>query len=561
MPNTRNSAIYSAIAGVLTTVAALASRADAGPNDYDQSVRASVAARQLFASAVCKSERVTIRWGSDKKAYGVHYSEDGGIVIPPGRMVEFSGAGKCMDPHLPAPGTGEPVQFVNVKKLIHRKLRTTYDNFMLRYSQGDPAILRGNPQLLVWALRTAGKEDTFAGNLSESQYALLDECMGRRDGFRRFHRKEMRRKGREVSANGAAASSVSVGEVSYDASELRNSERGNRLVQEHMDSLIAMGRNARMSADCDLRYGEIDDGLYSDIISGGLSYKARIINVSGEEKTFNALEYAAQVGNGANGTMRQRITMCPPPEIIVIVIESGPVCDDSEDRRKRPDKKDEEKDEEPDNPPEPQPPEPPRPPVPPPEPPEPPELPEPPEPPNPPVPPPKPDFDELVPTNVVTSWTVPIVTVIGLQYDAHSATGMMTVKIGSCTVKKARKWLSKNWAELLFAESHYLVSKAEDIREIAKTIPRDAEYEATDMPNKGNTIFIHFVVKKKDGQTDINSGSPASKKSPAEGVAKIPFAIKLENESITISESDRCEVMFVANIDDVSQQKNIGGRK
>ena len=81
------------------------------------------------------------------------------------------------------------------------------------------------------------------------------------------------------------------------------------------------------------------------------------------------------------------------------------------------------------------------------------------------------------------------------------------------------------------------------------------------MPNKGNTIFIRFVVKKKDGQTDINSGSPASKKSTAEGVAKIPFAIKLENESITISESDRCEVMFVANIDDVSQQKNIGGRK
>ena len=555
MPFIGSRAILSAIAATLAVVAAFASRADVGSGDYDLSVCPSFAARQVFASAACKSEKVAIRRGGGKKAHGVYYSEDGGIVIPPGRMIEFGGSGKCMDPRLPAPGIGEPVQFVNVKKLIHRKLRTAYDNLMLRYSQGDPAVLRNNPQHLVWALRTAGKEDTFAGNLSESQYALLDDCMGRRDGFRRFHRKEMRRNGRDVSANSAAASPVSVGEVSYDASELRNSERGNRLVQEHMDSLIAMGRNARMSADCDLRYGEIEDGLYSDIISGGLSYKARIVNVSGEEKTFNALEYAAQVGNGANGTMRQRITMCPPPEIIVIVIESGPVCDDPEDRRKRPDKKDEEKDEEPDNPPEPQPPEPPRPPVPPPEPPEPPE------PPNPPVPPPKPDFDEPVPTNVVTSWTVPIVTVIGLQYDAHSATGMMTVKIGSCTVKKARKWLSKNWAELLFAESHYLVSKAEDIREIVKTIPRDAEYEATDMPNKGNTIFIRFVVKKKDGQTDINSGSPDSKKSPAEGVAKIPFAIKLENESITISESDRCEVMFVANIDDVSQQKNIGGRK
>ena len=504
MPFIGSRAILSAIAATLAAVAALASRADAGSGDYDLSVCPSFAARQVFASAACKSEKVAIRRGDGKKAHGVYYSENGGIVIPPGRMIEFGGSGKCMDPRLPAPGIGEPVQFVNVKKLIHRKLRTTYDNLMLRYSQDDPAVLRNNPQHLVWALRTAGKEDTFAGNLSESQYALLDDCMGRRDGFRRFHRKEMRRKGRDKSAKRSAPPSISVGEVSYDATELRNSERGNRLVQEHMDSLIAMGRNARMSADCDLRYGEIDDGLYSDIISGGLSYKARIVNVSGEEKTFNALEYAAQVGNGANGTQRQRITMCPPPEIIVIVIESGPVCDDPEDRRKRPDKKDEEKDEEPDNPPEPQPPEPPRPPVLPPEPPEPPELPESPEPPDPPVPPPKPDFDEPVPTNVVTSWTVPIVTVIDLQYDAHSATGMMTVKIGSCTVKKARKWLSKNWAELLFAESHYLVSKAEDIREIAKTIPRDAEYEATEMPNKGNTIFIRFIVRKKAEHTHGN---------------------------------------------------------
>lgn len=510
MPNTRNSAIYSAIAGVLTTVAALASRADAGPNDYDQSVRASVAARQLFASAVCKSERVTIRRGSDKKAYGVHYSEDDGIVIPPGRMVEFSGAGKCMDPHLPAPGTGEPVQFVNVKKLIHRKLRTTYDNFMLRYSQGDPAILRGNPQLLVWALRTAGKEDTFAGNLSESQYALLDDCMGRRDGFRRFHRKEMRRNGRDVSANGAAASPVSVGEVSYDASELRNSERGNRLVQEHMDSLIAMGRKARMSADCDLRYGEIEDGLYSDIISGGLSYKARIVNVSGEEKTFNALEYAAQVGNGANGTMRQRITMCPPPEIIVVVVDAGPACDDSHSRRepKREKRPVDEPDEKPDNP---QPPLTPCTPTPPPTLP----SPEPPEyPPDhkvPPVPPPKPDFDQEKPdhhhdTNDVVQvlWMIPVVTVVDLEYDTFSSNGTLTVKIESCTVKKAKKWLSEHWTELLFNEAHYRADRKTAICAVAETIPRDVKYEVTEMPNKGNTIFIRFIVRKKSEHTHGN---------------------------------------------------------
>lgn len=536
MPSIRNSEIYSAIAATLTAVAALASQADTRLDDYDLSVRASGAARQVFASAVCKSDKVTIRRGSGKKAYGVYYSEDGQIVIPTGRMIEFGGAGKCMDPHLPAPGTGEPVQFVNVKKLVHRKLRTTYDNFMLRYSKGDPAIRRGNPQLLVWALRTAGKEDTFAGNLSESQYALLNECMGQRDGFMRFHRKEMHRNGRDVSTKGSATSSVSVGEVSYDASELRNFERGSRLVQEHMDSLVLMGRNARMSADCNLRYGEIDDGLYSDVVSGGLSYKARLVNVSGEEKTFNALEYVAQVGNGANGTMRQRITMCPPPEIIVIVIDAGPVCDDSHDRREP--KRDkcpvDEADEKPSNP---QPPLTPCKPTPPPAPSHS-ELPE--YPPSHkvrPVPPPKPDFPEPE-TNTVVRWKIPVVTVEDLEYDTLSSNGTLTVKIESCIVKKARKWLSEHWPEFLFNEAHYRADRKTVIREIADTIPRDAEYELTEMPNKGNTIFIRFIVKTKD---DL-----VRRQSPAEDSAKILAAARLEIETISINDDDRREVTFVA---------------
>ena len=263
-----------AVAGVVLAVVAFAARPDVKSHDYDLSVRPSVAAKTLFASAVQKSSPVGLRSGSGETALGVYYSEDGGIVIPPGRMVSFKGSGNCMDPHLPAPGIGEPVQFVNVRKLIHKKLRTTYDNLMLRYSKGDPVVMRNNPQHLVWAIRTAGKEDTYAGNLSESQCALLDECMGRKDGFMKFHRKWMRRNDSDEKSASTAHSSVSAGDVSYDASELRNPERGRQLIQEHMDSLLSMGREAKMSANHDLQYGEIDDGLYSEITSQGLSYEA-----------------------------------------------------------------------------------------------------------------------------------------------------------------------------------------------------------------------------------------------------------------------------------------------
>jgi hypothetical protein len=81
-----------------------------------------------------------------------------------------------------------------------------------------------------------------------------------------------------------------------------------------------MGEKSKVRTENDFRYGEIDDELYSDITcDGGLSFFARILNASDHRKEFRAADFAAQVGNGSvKGGMRQRVTMGTPDEIMVV---------------------------------------------------------------------------------------------------------------------------------------------------------------------------------------------------------------------------------------------------
>ena len=251
-----------------------------------------------------------------------YFTEDGSISIPPRGMVSFKMAGRCMDPHLPAPASGEPMQFVDASKLIPVQLRGMYDNLVKRMSQGDPKVLKNNPQHLVWAIRTAGTDDPLANNLSDSQLEVLDECAGRRGAFMKYHEKAKRRnarKSRKGRSTAGGGSRISVGGLSYDAADLRGTNAMRR-IESHISTLTEMGEKSRERTASDFRYGEIEEELYSDIAcDGGLSFTARILNASDHRKEFRAADFAAQVGNGsAKGGMRQRVTMGTPDEIMVV---------------------------------------------------------------------------------------------------------------------------------------------------------------------------------------------------------------------------------------------------
>ena len=303
---------------------AMAAGECASADDYIKDRAPSRAAKAHFAAVPDGLPmRKVVRGEPKNDGYGAAYfTEDGSISIPPRSMVSFKMSGRCMDPHLPAPASGEPMQFVDASKLIPQKLRGMYDNLIRRQTQGDPKVAKNNPQHLVWAIRTAGTDDPLANNLSDSQLEVLDECAGRRGAFMKYHEKEKKKNVRRSGKNSQAAGGgnrVSVGGLSYDAADLRGTNAVRR-IESHLSALTEMGEKSTERTDSDFRYGEIEDELYSDIAcDGGLSFVARILNASEHRKEFRAADFAAQVGNGsAEGGMRQRVTMGTPDEIMVV---------------------------------------------------------------------------------------------------------------------------------------------------------------------------------------------------------------------------------------------------
>jgi hypothetical protein len=290
-----------------------------GDDDYVADISMSHAAQAYFKAVPenLKGETVSRSDPVVREESNAYYTEDGGISIPPGAMIVFKNAGKCMDPHLPAPSSGEPMQFINAERLIPRQLQDTYRTLLERNSRGDPKVAANNLQHLVWAIRTAGTEDPLANNLSGRQLDLLDACSGRHGAFSRFHERQKKRNAKRK--RNRAQSRISVGSFSYDASELRGTN-ATRLVSSHIETLTEMGNESKIRSSNNLRYGEIEEDLYSDVVcEGGLAFSARILNASSERKEFRAADFAAQVGNGiVTGSRRQRVTMAVPNAFTVI---------------------------------------------------------------------------------------------------------------------------------------------------------------------------------------------------------------------------------------------------
>ena len=181
---------------MIVTISPVVVVSSGGRADYVGDISASVSARAHFIAVPSdlKPRKVSRKDApKDNPSDEAHYTGDGGIYIPSGAMVTFQNSGKCMDPYLPAPVRGEPMQFVNSDRMIPRPLRQTYDTLLERNARGDPIVAANNLQHLIWAICTAGTEDPLANNLSDSQLEFLNQCSGRRNGFIRYHEREKKR--------------------------------------------------------------------------------------------------------------------------------------------------------------------------------------------------------------------------------------------------------------------------------------------------------------------------------------------------------------------------------
>lgn len=296
--------------------------------DYITGLQQSQKAREYFVKSNANaSQKKTVTPGNDQGT-GVVWTDDGGIVIPPGCSIEFENKGYCLDPHLPAPGAGHEMQFVRTASLIPEELQGTYRNLLKRSAAGDEDV-KNNMQRLVWALRTAGSQDVMATHLTERQREILSECAENGSFEDYVYRHEMYGKIVEELKSKLinkikSSTSVRVGNVVYDAFDLLDPDKGKQKVEAHQQSLISMGLNLPVT-QTGFNYGELENGIFTDIKgTGTLSFKAKIANSTSQSYTFYPMNYAAQVGSGgssvgfyaaANSGMCQRGT-CSVPDVV-----------------------------------------------------------------------------------------------------------------------------------------------------------------------------------------------------------------------------------------------------
>ena len=297
--------------------------------DYVIGLRPSEAAQQHFASTSLSSEGapVTVTPGDDKGT-GVVWTDDGGIVIPPGTTIEFTNKGCCLDPHLPAPKADEEMQFIKTSCLIPTELQGTYKNLLRRAAAGDEEV-KSNLQHLMWTLRTAGSNDAYAKNLTDRQREILAECAdgGSFDGYcqdlQRFD--GLKKLVKDQVSQVAEQLQIEVGNVTYKASDLLDPEIGKQKVAAHLGELIHMNEYLPV-VQSGFNYGELEKGIYTDIKGNGtLSFKAKVANSTSEPFVFYPMDYVAQVGSGQNmqgaffaaadSTMRQRTTATTPEKV------------------------------------------------------------------------------------------------------------------------------------------------------------------------------------------------------------------------------------------------------
>ncbi len=307
--------------------ASLGCGAKAG-QDYVTGLSPSAVARQYFARIGTKAPIETLtKANAARSKSGVRFVDNDGILIPAGVTIQFTNKGYCLDPKLPAPVADEEYQLVPVSALIPTELQGIYSNLVRKAAAGDTNV-KNNMQRLVWALRTAGTDASYANNLSATQKSILDSCSSRPGEFESVH-------------NGAKATSMlmdkvwsmadSIGSVrvagrSYRASDFRSTASLENAVGSHLNNLLLQGKNLPIQRT-GFNFGELQPGIYTDVRGAGfLAFTAKIANATNQDFIFYPGNYVGQVGSGSalssfassNNTRRQRVSMGPVEQVNVI---------------------------------------------------------------------------------------------------------------------------------------------------------------------------------------------------------------------------------------------------
>lgn len=318
--------------------ATLGAGATAG-KDYVTNLRPSAAARQHFSQIGNKEPIETLtRANAAQSQSGVRFVADDGILIPPGVTISFSNKGYCLDPKLPAPVADEEYQLVPASALIPSNLQGIYRNLLSRAATGDSTV-RSNMQGLVWALRTAGVESSYASRISDTQRRILDSCSARPGEFDSIHNSGLTiaKLVGELWKLADSAVHVDIAGRRWKPSDFSSAGAFNSAINSQLNSLISQGSKLPIQRT-GFNYGELEPGIYTDIRGAGhLAFNAKIANTTNKEFIFYPCNYVGQVGSGSvlsafsfsassTNTQRQRVTMGPVNQVDVVDQQGSQNC-------------------------------------------------------------------------------------------------------------------------------------------------------------------------------------------------------------------------------------------
>lgn len=296
--------------------------------DYVTGLSPSAAARQYFSRIGNKAPIETLtKANAARSKSGVRFVANDGILIPPGVTIQFTNKGYCLDPKLPAPVADEEYQLVPVSALIPTELQGIYTNLVRKAAAGDTNV-KTNMQRLVWALRTAGTDASYANNLSATQKSILDSCSSRPGEFESVHSgaKSTSMLMDKMWSLADSIGGVKIGGRTYRASDFRSVASMENAVGSHLNNLLLQGKNLPIQRT-GFNFGELQPGIYTDVRgAGSLAFTAKIANATNQNFIFYPANYVGQVGSGSalsalassNNTRRQRVSMGPIDEVKVI---------------------------------------------------------------------------------------------------------------------------------------------------------------------------------------------------------------------------------------------------
>ncbi len=312
--------------------ATLGAGAKAG-QDYVTGLSPSAAARQYFSRIGNKAPIETLtKANAARSKSGVRFVANDGILIPPGVTIQFTNKGYCLDPKLPAPVADEEYQLVPVSALIPTELQGIYTNLVRKAAAGDTNV-KTNMQRLVWALRTAGTDASYANNLSATQKSILDSCSSRPGEFESVHSgaKSTSMLMDKMWSLADSIGGVKIGGRTYRASDFRSVASMENAVGSHLNNLLLQGKNLPIQRT-GFNFGELQPGIYTDVRgAGSLAFTAKIANATNQNFIFYPANYVGQVGSGSalsalassNNTRRQRVSMGPIDEVKVIAVDAN----------------------------------------------------------------------------------------------------------------------------------------------------------------------------------------------------------------------------------------------